>query len=401
MNVVSEIGVLARWVYANTPMWTDDLAIRVEALFSNVSENIHLEPQNLSTGVKGVVEDVFRQQVMVYTPRGDIVELPLGSTSVDFAYAIHTAVGNHCLMAYVNDVPYPLNKPLSDGDQVRIVKSGWARPQRTWLDEDLGYIATSRARTRVRRWFRRLPEPLAIAEGRKLLQDELHMLGMVDQSHASVAQKFGFDDPLELYHAFGRAELLPTSVAVRILAEEWHQEPSRHIGNLVHTESGQEYVITNAAGRHLRLCRSCNARPGDNIVGFLRSDGGVTVHQETCYTLRPDPMADRTIKLNWGQQGQEEVRVVNIQIDVFDRAGLLLEIALLLQEENVNIASIKTQDIGDNGKVRVFLGLEIASPRQLVRILHRAHALVNVYAVRCLRSRSGDVSGTGDGIPIP
>lgn len=385
MNEVSEIGVLARWLYAGTPMWTREIADRVEALFENVTENIQLEPQDFSTGVKGVVEDVFRQQVMVYTPRGDIIELPKGATPVDFAYAIHTEVGNQCLMAYVNERPYPLNKPLSDGDRIRIVKSGWARPQRTWLDEDLGYLTTSRAFSKVRRWFRRLPEPLAIAEGRKILQDELKMLGVPKHPHQTVADQLGFQEPRELYHVFGRAELLPTTAAIQVLMEEWHKEPLRHIGSTVQSDGGQEYVVTNAGGRKLRLCRACNALPGDNIVGFLRSDGGVTIHKEGCYTLRPDPMADRTIKLNWGQVGHDAVRIVTVQIDVFDRSGLLLDIAELLQNENVNIAAINTQPIGDNGKVRVNLDLEIANPRQLVRILHQAHALVNVYAVRCLR----------------
>ena len=187
MNEVSEIGVLARWVYSGTPMWSEEIAERVEALSNNVSENIHLEPLDFSTGVKGVVEDVFRQQVMIYTPRGDIVELPKGATPIDFAFAIHSEVGNQTLMAYVNEQPYPLNKALIDGDRVRIVKSGWARPQRTWLDEDLGYLTTRQARSKVLRWFRRLPEPLAVAEGRKLLQDELKMFGLPDHSHLLVA----------------------------------------------------------------------------------------------------------------------------------------------------------------------------------------------------------------------
>ncbi len=392
MNEVSEIGVLARWVYAGTPMWTKEIAERVNALFNNISENIQLEPQNFSTGVKGVVEDVFRQQVMVYTPRGDIIELPKGATPIDFAYAIHTEVGNQCLMAYVNEQPYPLNKPLADGDRVRIVKSGWARPQRTWLDEDLGFMTTSRALTKVRRWFRRLPEPTAIAEGCKLLQDELLMFGAPELSHDMVAEQFGFEDVNELYHDFGRAELLPTTLLTQILTEEWHQGPARHIGSIVRTETGQEFVITNASGRRLRLCGSCNARPGDKIVGFLRTDGGVTVHEEGCYTLRPDPMADRTIKLNWGQAGQDEVRIVTVQIDVFDRSGLLLDIAELLQDENVNIAAIQTKSIGDAGKMRVILDLEIPNPRQLVRIMHRAHALVNVYAVRYLRATNKQIT---------
>jgi GTP pyrophosphokinase len=385
MNIASEIGVLAGWVYASSPMWTQAIAKRVDDLLAIVDENIREEPRDLSTGVKVVVDDFFQQQIMVYTPRGDVIELPLGATPVDFAYAIHTEVGNQCLIAYVNEQPAPLNRPLSDGDQVRIVKSGWARPQRTWLDEDLGYLTTIQARARVRRWFRRLSEELALAEGRKIVIDELAMLSMQEFSHESLADRLGYESQADLFHALGRAELLPTTLATMLLKWEWHDEPLRHIGDRVCNTLGQEFLVTNSGGRNLRLCRSCHARPGDNIVGFLRSDGGVTVHKEDCYTLRPDPMADRTIKLNWGQLGKDTVRSVTVEVDVYDRPGLLLEIAELLQDENVNIASIGTTTL-DVAKQRVTLELEIASPRLLVRILHRAHALINVFAVRCLKS---------------
>lgn len=385
MNVASEIGVLAGWVYAGTPMWTQGISERVNAMLASVGENIREEAKDLSTGVKVVVDDVFRQQIMVYTPRGDVIELPQGATPVDFAYSIHTEVGNQCLIAYVNEQPTALNQTLSDGDQVRIVKSGWARPQRTWLDEDLGYLATTQARSRVRRWFRRLPEELAVAEGRKILIDELTMLGLDDFGHAQLAERLGYEGPSQLYHALGRAELLPTELATRVITWKWHQGPERHIGSLVRTAGGQEFVVTNGGGRRLRLCQSCQARPGDKIVGFLRADGGVTVHKEDCYTLRPDPMADRTIRLSWSKDGQDRVRTVTVEVDVYDRTGLLLEIAELLQDESVNIAAIATTPL-DTAKLRVTLDLEIASPRLLVRILHRVHALINVYAVRCLRS---------------
>ena len=141
MDKVSEIGVLGRWLYAGTPLWSKGIADRIESFFENISENINLEPLNPGAGVKGVVEDVFRKQIRVYTPRGDIVELGQGATIIDFAYAIHTGLGNQAHAAYVNDVFYPLNKPLKDGDQVRIVKKVKAQPQRAWLDDDLGYIA--------------------------------------------------------------------------------------------------------------------------------------------------------------------------------------------------------------------------------------------------------------------
>ena len=382
MNEVSEIGILAKWLYSGTPMWTDEIAERVDALFVNISENINIDPQDMSTGVKSVVEDVFRKQIMVYTPRGDIVELPQGATPIDFAYAIHSEVGNQCQTAYVNEQPYPLSKPLHDGDRVRIMKSGWARPHRTWLDEDLGFLTTGRARSQVRRWFRRLTEKMALSEGRKILHDELLMLGHGEYTPEAVAALFDIEDIEELFHQLGRAELLPTTVAMQVLTQEWNQEPLRDIGSVVSNKAGQEFVITEGRGRQLRLCRACNARPGENIIGFLRSDGGVTVHRTGCYTLRPDPMFERTIKLNWGKEGEQLVKRVRVQIDVYDRSGLLFEIAELMRDENVNISAINTPETDVNGTTRVTLDLEIASPRKLVRILHRAQGLVNVYDVR-------------------
>jgi RelA/SpoT family (p)ppGpp synthetase len=383
MNEVSEVGVLARWAYAGTPLWSQGIAERVEALFANIRENIKLEPQDPSAAVKGVVEDVFRKQIMVYTPRGDVIELPQGATPIDFAYAIHTEVGNQCQAAYVNEQRHPLNRALRDGDRVRIVKASWARPHRTWLDEDLGYIATSTARSHVRRWFRRLPKDVAIAEGRRLLQDELRMLGIADVDHNQVAALLGLESPAELYHSLGRAELLPTSVATRILAADWEREPLRNVGHLVYAENGQEYIITNSSGRKLRLCLACQAHPGDVILGFIRADGGVTVHKESCHTLRQDPLADRTIKLTWSEKGTHQVRPVTVQIDVHDRTGLLFDIAELMQSEGINIVAVNTPR-NHSGDTSITLDLEVNSPRQLVRVLHRVHALVNVYQIRCL-----------------
>jgi GTP pyrophosphokinase len=384
MNEVSEIGILAKWLYSGTPMWTDEIAERVNALFANISENINIDPQNVSTGVKSVVEDLFRRQIMVYTPRGDIVELPQGATPIDFAYTIHTEIGNQCQSAYVNEKPYPLNKPLQDGDRVRVMKSGWARPHRTWLDEDLGFVTTGRARSQIRRWFRRLPEALALTEGHRILNDELDLLGVDNYSASEVAALFDIDNTDEMYYLLGRAELLPTTVATRVLTQEWHRGPLHEIGSVVQNRSGQEFVITNGGGRSLRLCRSCKARPGDTIIGFLRMDGDVTVHRSGCYTLRPDPMFARTIKLDWGKEGEHQVRNVTVQIDVYDRAGLLFEIAELLQNEKINISAINTPPTNVEGTMRVVLDLEIASPRKLARFLHRAQALVNVFAVHQL-----------------
>ena len=384
MDKVSAIGVLSRWLYADTPFWTRSVADRVETFLTNISGSIKLEPQNPTAAVKGVVEDVFSKQIRVYTPRGDVLELPQGATPLDFAYGIHTQLGDQCHTAFVNEALHPLNKPLHDGDRVHIVKKLRAQPQRSWLDEDLGYITTNYARSHARRWFRRLPSATAVAQGRQLLQFELDMIGYPQHPHQNIAATSNYKTTADLYYSLGRAELLPTVVATRILEDKWNQGPSRTLDHVVYTPEGEKLFITNAQNHNLRLCGTCHPESRDPIIGFIRADGGITVHKENCHTLRAELLPGRTLKLGWSEgSATRQVRLVTIQVDVYDRPGLLFEITQLMQEQQINIAYIHTPP-RHKGEMHIILTLEVFSPRQLVRVLHQIHALSNVSAVRCL-----------------
>lgn len=384
MDMVSQIGVLAQWKYANTPMWDKGIADRIEALSENIKETIHVDGQDASASVKSVVEDVLGRQIRVYTPRGDAIELAQGATPIDFAYAIHTRLGDQCQRAYVNEILAPLNKPLRSGDQVQIVRSANAEPQREWLDEDLGYIATNYARSHARRWFRRLPREAAVAQGKQILQAELRMLGLIHYSHQSVAKLLGYNRAAELYYALGRAELLPTVLSTRILDEKWTEEPVRSLDNVVIAPSGEKHIVTHADGRPLRLCATCCPRPRDNIVGYLRKNGTVTVHRAGCHSLRTNRSSKRLMKLGWGEAAPRKARILTLQVDVYDRPGLLHDITNLMHDEQINITYIHTPPDTARGEKRINLRLEVVRPRQAVRILHQIQALVNVYAVRCL-----------------
>lgn len=377
MDVLSEIGVMARWVRLGMPLWSREIAERVDALVANISETINLEPQDPRVGVQGVVQDVFRDQIIVYTPAGDVKELPQGATPLDFAYMIHSEVGDQCRVALVNDQQTPLNQPLQSGDRVFIIKRGDG-PQRIWLDEDLGYLTTSRARAHVRRWFRRLSEEAAIAEGQRLLENELWMLGMSDYPHERVAQLMEFEDKRELYHTLGRAELLPTTVSTSVLRDTWDERPVRNVGSAVYSQSGEKLIINNAGSRSLRLCRSCEPLPDDAILGFARNDGSITVHKEGCPRIPFDPLADRTLKLDWGTEEDCEVRLFTVKVEVYDRPGLLFEITNLIQSEQINLPTVHAET--DDGQAVVLLDMEVVRPRQLVRVLHRIQALVNVFS---------------------
>ncbi|MCA9866093.1 MAG: bifunctional (p)ppGpp synthetase/guanosine-3',5'-bis(diphosphate) 3'-pyrophosphohydrolase [Anaerolineae bacterium] len=388
MDRIAQIGVLAKWYYAGTPLWSAGLAERVQQFFANISQSIGAEPQNPVEGARRVVADVLSEQIRVYSKDGDPFELPQGSTPLDFAYKVHTALGNQCSDALVNDLPFPLNKPLKNGDQVRIIKNVRVQPRRAWLDEDLGYITTNTARSYARRWFRKLSTPQAIRQGRDILLHELEMLGLLQLSHEDVAKLFDYETAQELYYGLGRAELLPTVLSTRIMSNRWDDGPSLSKGNVVVAADGSTYIITDANHSRLHLCGTCDPRPRDPIVGYLRRDGVLTVHRNGCRILNPDlgraKLNSRLLKLGWGEADKRMARIVPIHVDVYDRPHLLHEMTQLMDEKDINIRNICTFRQNVESKLYIELELEVTSPRQMVRILHQIESLVNVRAVRCV-----------------
>ena len=386
MERIAQMGVLAKWYYADTPLWSAGLAERVEEFFKNISQTISVEPQDPVSGAKSVVEDVLSEQIRIYSKDGDPFELPQGSTPLDFAYKVHSELGNQCRDVLVNDLPFPLNKPLKNGDQVRIIKNVRVQPRRAWLDEDLGYITTSTARTYARRWFRKLSEIDAIREGRDILLHELIMLGMNQLPHEEIAALFEYEDATDLYYNLGRAELLPTTLSTRIMAAHWAEGPALPKGNIVAGSDGSTYIITNANNSRLHLCATCSPHPRDSIVGYLRQNGSLTIHREGCRSLNADrgrsEFNSRLLKLGWGETDSREARIIPLHVDVYDRPGLLHEMTQLMREKDVNIRNICTFRENVDGELYIQIELEVSNPRQMVRILHQIEALVNVRAVR-------------------
>ncbi|HEY1410314.1 MAG TPA: HD domain-containing protein [Promineifilum sp.] len=394
MDQVAQIGVLARWYYQGTELWSRALADRLDSFFETISESMALEPQNVEISVQSAVKDVLGEQIRVFTKDGDELILAQGATPLDFAYRIHTNLGNQSTTAFINDVSRPLNTPLKNGDRVRILRNARSQPKRIWLDEDLGYITTVSARAAASRWFRRLSEDEAIRQGKGILEHELIMLGMPHMSHDSIAALFGYKVASALYSQLGRADLLPAELATRILSESWAEALCLPLDSFVRASDGTLYTITNADNHRLHLCGACDPRPHENILGYVRKDGSMTVHSDTCHTLSTNGRSDlrqRMRRLGWGEAGMREARRVSLQVDVFDRPGLLNEIAFLTQEKGVNIADICTSRPQKGKKeLMIAMDLDVTSPREMVSILHQIEALVNVKGIRCVSNKNQD-----------
>lgn len=389
MHIESQMGVLTKWVgNFMMPLWPREVSTRIDGMLSVIGESLGQEgPEIGGGGMQSILDDVFTDQIVVYTPNGEMRELPRGSTVLDFAYTIHTEVGHGCRAATINGHDVSPNYALQDGDSVKILRRG-SHPQRAWLDENLGYLHTTVAKAAVRRWFRRLPYEEAVEEGQALLRDELAMLGLADYSHLLVAGWFGFTRPEELYHALGRAEILPTAVAGKVLTDAWAQQPTSEADQqTVTSHEGEWFIIENTGGRPARMCGTCTPRPGDRIVGYIRTDGRVTVHSISCSLLRHDDMrGGRLLKLRWGDEAQKLAQSVAMRIDVHDRDGLLSEIANLMRDEKINITMICSHSVERQGRrqATIVLGFAVGSVRQLVGIVHRIQAMVNVFAVQLL-----------------
>lgn len=394
MQVESQSGVLAQWLTdAGLPLWSDEASKRMAAMLNTISINMKKNEEELSEGVRSVLDDVLSHQIMVYTPRGDARELPLGATPIDFAYTIHTVVGHSCRAASVNGLQVPLTYTLQEGDSVKIARRG-STPQRIWLDEDLGYLKTASARSIVRRWFRRLSRPEAIAEGRQLLKEELKLLGLPEYDQLAIAQMMNFVTVDDLCYALGRAEVSLTAVSTKVLSETWIEESTQTIGQAVQQESsGEWFVIANAGNRPLRLCRTCTPRPGDPILGYIRTNNQVTVHTMSCSLIPQDAISTgRALKLRWSEEGKVRGRNITLRIDVHDRDGLLSEIADMMRDEEVNITMICSRSV--KNKATIVLGMEASNPRQVVRLLHKIQAMVNIISVACINHHPTWVAAT-------
>ncbi len=387
MDRVAMIGSLARWMYAGMHLWSTTQVKHLDAFLKNVRFNIQFK--DASVGVQGVVEDVFQQQIHVYTPKGDLFELVKGATPIDFAYHIHTKLGDQCASVHVNGKPYPLNKPLHDGDRVKVFKTPTARPHREWLEKDLGYIGTTYAYQHARRWFRRLADETAVNQGRVLLKTELNTLGLHTYSSEKAADLTGFSSVVGLYYALGHADMLTEELSVILLEDDWGEELLRKDTRLVETADGVKYAIINTQKRPLHLCGYCRPTPPDGIGGYIRADGTVTVHHETCHLYNRGRFFGRTLRLHWADTAVHNIRTINMRVNAFDRHGLLYEIAGLLRKDQINIAQINTH-VPQEGNIRILFNLEVTSSQQLVRILHQIRVLDNVSSISVIHEKEGE-----------
>ena len=323
--------------------------------------------------------ELFQDQVYVLTPQGRVVALDHGATPVDFAYALHTDLGHRCRGAKVNGAMVPLNTVLDNGQRVEIITVKEGAPSRDWLNAALGYLATHRARSKVRAWFRQRDVGEQVSLGRTLLEKELKRLGVVDANQEKLAQRLKFGKVDEFLAALGRGDVGQRDL-VNALQESGKAPPA-----LVPTarprarpKSGNPVTIPGLGDVPLTLARCCKPQPPEAIVAYTTVGRGLTVHRADCDALRRANPA-RMMPAEWVLDAGAAFEV-NIQLKAFDRQGLLRDVSDVIAKDRLDVLRVNTETRGELAHMQ--LTVRVRELQQLSRLLARLQHVQNVIEVR-------------------
>ncbi len=380
MHQLAEHGVAAHWRYKDG---TGKRDTRFEDRMSWLRQL--LEWQRDMSGAEEFVEsvktDLFRDQVFVYTPKGEIKEMPAEATPIDFAYRVHTELGHRCVGAKANGRLVPLTYQLQNGDVVEILAGKTSRgPSRDWLNTNLGYIKTGHSREKIRQWFKKSERAENIERGREIIEKELRRMNLnLSECQDEVLRIFKFEQLDDFFAALGYGGVSSAHIPAR-LAPLIHRDDEIALPT---QDAPTERVISHTVqvlgtGDLLtQIARCCNPVPGDAIIGYVTRSRGVTVHREDCWNVLHEDEKDRLVDVDWGRLGA--TYPAGVHIEAWDRVGLLRDVSTIISEEKVNMLGVRTEH-GDR-TTSVYLTLETTGIAQLSRVMAKLESVRGVITV--------------------
>jgi len=379
MHRTAEFGIAAHWRYKEGAK--RDVRYEERLAWLRQLLDWQREISQAEEMVEAVKTDIFQDQVFVFTPKGEIKDLPTGSTPLDFAYRIHTDLGNHCVGAKVNGRLVSLNYQLKNGEVVEIVISRSSKgPSRDWMNSNLGFIRTTHAREKIRQWFKRQERAENVARGKEMVEKELQRLGAgLSEMEGQLLTLFKFEELDDFLLRVGYGEISTQQIANKLATALQDEEDA--IETLA-PPSGATYTtsisVLGTGDLLTRLARCCNPVPGDKITGYVTRGEGVSVHRSDCRNIQNEDERERLVDVEWGRRGQ--LYPVAVHIDAWDRVGLLRDISTMVAEERVNMVGVHTQE-GEDGHITIFVTLETAGIEQLTKMLSRLESIRGVITV--------------------
>ena len=374
MHHHAELGVAAHWRYKEGGPGDRNFEQRIQALRQALDLGEHAEPDEFLDRLKDVLH---YDTIHVFTPKGTVIDLPRGSTALDFAYHIHSDIGNRCRGAKVNGRITPLSQPLENGQQVEVLTAKNGHPSRDWLSPALGYLHTARARSKARQWFKQENFSTNVEEGANILQHELKRLAVTDIGPELISQRFNFSQVDDFYAALGRGDLTVDQVVRSIQglvrpAQQRRTSPVRS-----RSQDPPSHVKVQGLGNLVtRIAKCCNPAPGDPIIAVSTVSQGVSIHRQDCPTLAGRPQ-ERLLEADWSSDGRDNWRV-SVHIIAKDRQGLLRDITGLVTAQGLDILVVNTNSNKHSQQADIRLTIELHTLDEVSRLLARLEDLPGV-----------------------
>ena len=396
MNEHAELGVASHWRYKeggpNDPAFDNKIAVMRQLLESGEEK---LDDESLLESFKTAASE---DRVYVLTPRGQVLDLALGATVLDFAYQVHTEVGHRCQGAKVNGRIVPLTHRLKTGNRVEILTGKHAKPSRDWLNPHLGFIRGARARSKVRQWYRRENHEENQRQGKELVEADIKRMGLVPADLESVPERFNFNSVEDLYAAVGNGDLTVSQVVhaverhkvkdVELTVEDLvTRTPKRRRGKPA-KETG-DVTIEGVGNLMTTMARCCQPVPGDPVCGYITRGRGVTIHRDDCpNTLRwvreENP---RLIQVRW-RKGVDSGYRVNLLLRAYNRRELIKDISSMLATSDVSVTDINSHLDDSTEEVSIRLQVVVRDYQQLSDLLALLGNIPNVFEARRLTEKT-------------
>lgn len=385
MHRNAEQGIAAHWRYKeDNSLISNDYEQKVSLLRSLMTWRQEVDdPQEFLDGMKS---DVFRDRVYVLTPKGDIVDLPAGSTPIDFAYQVHTNIGHRCRGAKINGKLVTLDYALKTGDQVEILTAKRGGPSRDWLNINLGLVKTNRARSKIKQWFKLQDREMNLAQGKLILEREFKRLGLKQIEIETLLSEFNIKTIDDFYVGVGCGDI-PTGRVINKIAdlekETIEDELSPKTLEPSKTAVTEAIMVMGLKGIATSTAHCCNPMPGDEIIGYITRGRGATIHRSDCPNILRVNEKERLIKVTWGMA--EETFPVSVIVKAYDRQGLMSDVSLMISNEGVRLLDLNLKT--NQNLVTINLVVEVSGIEQLSRLLTRLENLPNIFEAR--RNRPG------------
>lgn len=394
MHEEAELGVCAHHLYKGTDLKASSDAYEDKIAWLRQVLEWHDdlgESEGFGEMLRG---DVVQDRLYIFTPDGHVIDMPKGSTPVDFAYRVHTEIGHRCRGSKINGRIVPLNRRLQTGDQVEIMTGNEERPRRDWLNINLGYVTTARARAKVAHWFKLQAKEQNADAGKGMVAKEFKRMAIAldELDLRQIADEVNYKAVDDMYAALGAGDLRLS----QIINAAQRQVEAEVVETQLDLALPAEGADKNVDGINIRgvgnllstMANCCKPVLGDAIVGYITQGRGVSIHRDDCINLiqLQEKEPERIIEVDWGDAG-EATYPVDIYIEAFDRSGLLRDVMLVMAAEDLNIVAANTSSDKNENIARLILTVEISRLEMLGKIMDKINQLPNVMEVH--RQRSG------------